>query len=417
MNDNSVLFALDANTGAIKWKTRLDGVYSPSSPAVASDGTIWVGDMTTIYSIKGISGLDPNAAWPMYHHDSAHTGRQNAGSCPAVQGLTVAPDYAAMRLFWNPVSGATYTVKRAPGGSSVFTTLATGLTSPTYTDGDPTLQTFSTYCYVVETQCGAASASAPVQATTVPIVVNVQFTDPSLGGEQKLGTAAARVGSFSDFWNDFSPNQYTVIFGDPYVEALIPSDRNGQGPIFLGASTANAVSTTLTKGDGDLSAVSFGLTALGSGNEPLFQNFAGETTGLYLSVGPLPPGSYDLFLYGIRQTSTARVASNFRVLTYATMDSEGSWTYAYNGTLGYTGIGVSEGGDAFTITDHSKSTSMDPNWDINQFVEGNQYVKFKYLQVGPTGYITVAIFWGGGGSFDDFGINGFQILSSGQECN
>jgi hypothetical protein len=359
-DDNCVLFALDASTGAIKWKTKLDGAVSPSSPAVAPDGTIWVGDMTTMYAIQGASPLDPNSPWPMYHHDAAHTGQQNAGTYPAVQGLTAVPSFRTISLNWTPTPGATsYTVKRASAGSSAFTTLATGVTGTSYVDGadinNNTLQGFSSYYYVVESQHGTASGSRPVLATTLPIVVNVKLGSMP----QRTGRAAARVGDVNDFWNldlTLDPqNLYDrtqVLTGDTQPPAPPPVQVTWEGTCGYGNCIPWGVTTAL----------------YGSGDDPLFQGSAtAQENPFYVHIGPLPPGSYDLFIYGIWT------------------DEGGAGWFRYNsgfglpyGTLGYSGVGVPwiDG----NISDPEKFTSPDFTWDINQFVEGNQYVKFKYLQ-------------------------------------
>ena len=72
-NDHN-LYAINPN-GTKKWSyTTGNLVYS--SPAIASDGTIYVGSANgKIYAIEGHSEL-ANTAWPMFHHDRKHTGRK-----------------------------------------------------------------------------------------------------------------------------------------------------------------------------------------------------------------------------------------------------------------------------------------------------------------------------------------------------
>ncbi len=57
--------------GTLKWAFKI-GNSVHSSPAIGSDGTIYVGNLYAIYSDS--YGL-ANSPWPMFHHDVQHTGR------------------------------------------------------------------------------------------------------------------------------------------------------------------------------------------------------------------------------------------------------------------------------------------------------------------------------------------------------
>ena len=60
--------------GTLNWKCELN--CSISSPTISSGGTIYVGSTDNhLCAIEG-SGSLANTAWPMFHHDLQHTGRQ-----------------------------------------------------------------------------------------------------------------------------------------------------------------------------------------------------------------------------------------------------------------------------------------------------------------------------------------------------
>uniref|UniRef100_A0A7C4U7K1 Uncharacterized protein n=1 Tax=candidate division WOR-3 bacterium TaxID=2052148 RepID=A0A7C4U7K1_UNCW3 len=64
--------------GILKWTFTMGDVVR-SSPAIGSDGTIYVGsDDYKLYAIYG-SGTLANTPWPMFHHDLKHTGRVGGG--------------------------------------------------------------------------------------------------------------------------------------------------------------------------------------------------------------------------------------------------------------------------------------------------------------------------------------------------
>jgi hypothetical protein len=82
---------------------------------------------------------------------------------PAPSGLSVAASGSSIQLSWNAASEATsYTVKRSTSANGTFTTIASGLTSTSYTDS-PTADG-TTYYYIVvgsnSTGDGASSAAA-----------------------------------------------------------------------------------------------------------------------------------------------------------------------------------------------------------------------------------------------------------------
>jgi len=70
---------------------------------------------------------------------------------------------------WNAAPGATsYNVKRSPTSGGPYTTIATGVTSTSYQD--PTLNSGTSYFYVVSAVNGAGQSgnSAQASAQTLP---------------------------------------------------------------------------------------------------------------------------------------------------------------------------------------------------------------------------------------------------------
>jgi len=68
--------AMRSQPGTLKWKYRT-GNKVWSSPAIGSDGTIYVGSKDWhLYAINGSSGGLADTSWPMFHHDVRHSGRK-----------------------------------------------------------------------------------------------------------------------------------------------------------------------------------------------------------------------------------------------------------------------------------------------------------------------------------------------------
>lgn len=75
--------ASQADDGDMKWAFQTGGYIEPS-PAIGSDGTVYVGSYDgRLYAIEGSSGGLADTPWPMFHHDLQHTGRSAGQACPA----------------------------------------------------------------------------------------------------------------------------------------------------------------------------------------------------------------------------------------------------------------------------------------------------------------------------------------------
>jgi len=71
---DSNLYAINPD-GTEKWAFATEN-GTLSSPAIGSDGTIYAGSGDgNLYAIYGSSGGLANTPWPMFHHDLKHSGR------------------------------------------------------------------------------------------------------------------------------------------------------------------------------------------------------------------------------------------------------------------------------------------------------------------------------------------------------
>ncbi len=74
-SDDNNLYAINPD-GTLKW-SYTTGDYVYSSPAIASDGTVYVGSVdNNLYAIHGNGGGLANTPWPKFRHDNRNTGRK-----------------------------------------------------------------------------------------------------------------------------------------------------------------------------------------------------------------------------------------------------------------------------------------------------------------------------------------------------
>jgi len=105
---------------------------------------------------------------------------------PVPTGLTATPGNAQVSLSWSASSGATsYNVKRATVSGGPYTTLASDVTSTSYTDPGPTNGT--TYYYVVSAVNSVGESANSAQVSATPSAGSV-WTDVDIGA---VGTAGS----------------------------------------------------------------------------------------------------------------------------------------------------------------------------------------------------------------------------------
>ena len=69
------LYAINSKSGEKKWEFETGGAVT-SSPAIGSDGTVYVGSVDKkLYAIKTDSKGPAKSPWPMRGQNAQHTGR------------------------------------------------------------------------------------------------------------------------------------------------------------------------------------------------------------------------------------------------------------------------------------------------------------------------------------------------------
>jgi outer membrane protein assembly factor BamB len=73
------LIALNAD-GSLRWEADIDSEIF-SSPAIGSDGTVYVGSLDScVYAIRSDSKGLADSPWPKFAHDNQNTGRAGGGN-------------------------------------------------------------------------------------------------------------------------------------------------------------------------------------------------------------------------------------------------------------------------------------------------------------------------------------------------
>ena len=85
-SDDKKLYAINGQTGIKLWEFELGGnVFSnlSSSPAIGSDGTVYIGSVDNkLYAIKTNSKGLANSPWPMFGQNPQHTSRVPGAKAP-----------------------------------------------------------------------------------------------------------------------------------------------------------------------------------------------------------------------------------------------------------------------------------------------------------------------------------------------
>ncbi len=181
--NGQVALTWSASTGATGYN-----VLRATSPG-GSYTTVATGVVNTHYTDTGLAN-----GTTYYYVVAATNGSGSSANSTQVNALTAPPAPAdlvalgwngAVDLGWTPASGATsYSVKRATTSGGAYTTLASGVASPAYSD--TTAVDGTTYYYVVSaTNAGGESANSAEASTT--------FTQPLvyLKFDETSGSSAA----------------------------------------------------------------------------------------------------------------------------------------------------------------------------------------------------------------------------------
>jgi outer membrane protein assembly factor BamB len=77
-SDDNKLYAINGKSGVKRWEFET-GFHVSSSPAIGSDGTLYVGSVDyKLYAIKTDSKDLAKSPWPMRGQNARHTGRASA---------------------------------------------------------------------------------------------------------------------------------------------------------------------------------------------------------------------------------------------------------------------------------------------------------------------------------------------------
>jgi len=226
------------------------GVPTPSH----TDTTVTNG--TTYYYV--VSAVNPSGESPDSTQTSATPG---CPVLPAPTGLAATPGNAQVALSWSALSGASsYNVKRATVSSGPYTTIASGVAAPSYSD--TTVANGSTYYYVVSAanSCGASPNSTQVSATP-------QASTPPAAPTGLSATSRGRL-KIQLKWTQSSSSGVTqnriyrsVAAGGPYV------------PVATIGATTSYNDTSVTEG----TSYYYVVTALsGGGLESAYSNQASD---------------------------------------------------------------------------------------------------------------------------------------------
>ena len=158
-------------------------------------------------------------------------------SIPAAPtGLAATPGDAQVSLSWNASSGAgSYNVKRSTTSGGPYTTIASGVTSTSYTD--PGLTNGTTYYYVVSASSACGESASSVEVSAMPAAAPVPAAPTGL-----TATAGPGVKKTSLSWTaSGGATSYNVkrstISGGPYATVATGVTATSYSDMFLTSGT------------------------------------------------------------------------------------------------------------------------------------------------------------------------------------
>jgi beta-galactosidase len=166
-----------------------------------------VTNLTTYYYVVTANG---NGA-------SVNSAKVSATPAAIVTGLTATASNGQIVLNWNGTPGANYNVKRSTVSGSSYTTIATSIANPNYTDSS--VATCQTYFYVVTiTNAGNESLPSAEAGVTLPGALPPQFTSADVGGPSPAGSASFCDGQFTisgggaDIWGTADAFRFVYVY-------------------------------------------------------------------------------------------------------------------------------------------------------------------------------------------------------------
>jgi fibronectin type 3 domain-containing protein len=307
----------NASSGAssynVKRSTTNGGPYTTIATGVTSTNftnTQLVNGTTYFFVVSAV-----NSAGESGNSNQASATPQNVQTPPpAPTGLTAAPGNAQVTLNWNASSGASsYNVKRSTTSGGPYTTIATGVTSTSFTNTGLTNGT--TYFFVVSAVNSAGESGNSNQASATP--QNVQTPPPA--PTNLVASPGNALVALS--WNASSgASSYNVkrstTSGGPYTT------------IATGVTSTSFTNTGLTNG----TTYFFVVSAVNSSGESGNSNQASAT--------PIAPSSGDIFVApngtdsnpGTMSAPTTLTAAITRVQAGQTIQMRGG-TYNFSATV------------------------------------------------------------------------------------
>lgn len=174
----TVALSWTASAGAsgytIRRATSSGGPYSVQGSTTATSFNQAATNGTTYYYVVTATATGLESA------PSVEKSVTPVASLTAPTGLAAVPSTGAATLTWSPVANAqSYTLKRSTTSGSGYTTVVTGLLSPSYTNSGLTNGT--AYYYVVTAVSGSISSANSAQAAVTPATTPTVFTTASSG--------------------------------------------------------------------------------------------------------------------------------------------------------------------------------------------------------------------------------------------
>ena len=84
VSENGALYALNGATGTKKWEFRPGGRLK-SSPAIGSDGTVYLGSTAYVYAIATLSKGLAKSPWPKFRANNLNTGKFSSSPQPLIR--------------------------------------------------------------------------------------------------------------------------------------------------------------------------------------------------------------------------------------------------------------------------------------------------------------------------------------------
>ncbi len=195
------------------WRaTTAGGPYTPIAPNIGDVNLGYVDkkvtNLTTYYYV-----VTANGAWN--NGTSPSSAEVSATPAPFVNGLTARPAIGQVQLTWNPVSGASYNVKRSLTSGGPYTIIASAIAGINFMDA--TASGCQSYYYVV-TMTNGNFESPPSNEAGPLSILPPQFSSADIGTVGAAGSAAYCSGQFTitgsggDIWGNSDAFQFVYTY-------------------------------------------------------------------------------------------------------------------------------------------------------------------------------------------------------------